>query len=497
MKISASLAILFAGRRSALALAHLLFSAVILVNATTARADLITYNIINPGAQTDTNGGLDSIVGSTITITGSGFAGYGANDTIPNADITLLAYSVTIQNMLNGNVVPVTFTGSGPLGDFAGSGGLPTFTGSQIFLHDAYLSLNKGGGTLYWRSDSGIFYGFVSPVIYFNNTDQTQLNDVFGSGSDNWLIGQVPEPATLTLLGSALLGLGVVYLRRRARKMPEMHHDSLNFRPIANLLTAVLFLGALLLAFAPASADWPGSVPKWTQLNPDTCGVSSYIDEHVDNGTTADDFLCTSPLPITEIRFCGYCWDDAKNQPMDYPAQFYITFWSDVGRTLSDESHPDSLLKEIYVNPAQSDDPNKIGFQFLGNHNYIINLPEQDWFPQLGSHDNPIVYWIGIQGVMPNNENPEEFIWLFRNRNDETLGDDAVSADETGDWGHWGWQSSDSVSPDYYYGAFPSDWWKSADMAFELSTTVPEPSAFVLLDIGVFAVAFYGWRRRK
>jgi hypothetical protein len=196
-----------------------LFSAVILVNATTARADLITYSIVNPGAQTDNNGGLDSIVESTITITGDSLAGFGANDTIPIADITSLGYSVTIQNTLDGNVVPVTFTGSGPLSDFAGSGGLPTFTGSQIFLHNAYLSLNKGGGTLYWRSDSGIFYGFVSPVIYFNNTDQTLLNTVFGSGSDNWLIAQVvPEPATLTLLGSALLGLaGVVYLRRRRR----------------------------------------------------------------------------------------------------------------------------------------------------------------------------------------------------------------------------------------------------------------------------------------
>ena len=34
--------------------------------------------------------------------------------------------------------------------------------------------------------------------------------------NDPWVIAEViPEPATLTLLGTALLGFGVVYLRRR------------------------------------------------------------------------------------------------------------------------------------------------------------------------------------------------------------------------------------------------------------------------------------------
>lgn len=148
---------LLSAKRSAPAAALLLFSAVILINATTARADQITYNIFNPGDQTDeNNGGLDSIAGSTITITGNGLDGYVANDTIPNDDITSLAYSVTIQNTHDGNVVSATFTGSGPLSDFEASG-TPSFTGSQIFLQNAYLSLDQGGGVLYWNSIQGSF----------------------------------------------------------------------------------------------------------------------------------------------------------------------------------------------------------------------------------------------------------------------------------------------------------------------------------------------------
>ena len=40
-----------------------------------------------------------------------------------------------------------------------------------------------------------------------------------GATADSFVINipPVPEPTTLTLLGSALFGLGVVYLRRRAK----------------------------------------------------------------------------------------------------------------------------------------------------------------------------------------------------------------------------------------------------------------------------------------
>jgi hypothetical protein len=290
-------------------------------------------------------------------------------------------------------------------------------------------------------------------------------------------------------------GLAFCNCPRRAGKIPDASNDPLLFPPIARLLTAFLFLGFLSSALAPASADWPGAVPKWSQLDSDNYGVSSNIDDQAGTELAADDFLCTSPSPIAEIRFRGWGWDDGNNKAMSSPDKFRITFWSDVGRTLNDESHPGLLLRDIYVDPVAPGDPNQIGYQFLGNRNYLINLPEQNWFWQQGTPENPMVYWIGIQAVMPNNGNPEEFVWMFQNRNDETWGDDAVSADGAA-WGHWGWPSPDPASPpDFYQGLFPSGWYKSADMAFEISTA-PEPSTSILLGIGAAGLALYSQRRK-
>jgi hypothetical protein len=262
---------------------------------------------------------------------------------------------------------------------------------------------------------------------------------------------------------------------------------------MTNLLR--LFVLITLLSATTTWADWPGSVPKWTQVNPDTWAGASFIDDVTGTAICADDFLCTSSLPIVDIHFGGF------STFVEPPEQFRVTFWSDVPKTLDDESHPGDVVQEIYVNPADLGDPLKLGWQQVGEYEYSINLPKEDWFYQQGSRANPIVYWIGIQGVMPFDGFEDDFYWLFRNRAEETWGDDAAFASDTfgiPPWNNWGWD--EGMNPGSYDGLLPPDWIKSADMAFALTTLrVPEPGTLVPLGMGAAGLAFFGrrWRREE
>jgi hypothetical protein len=249
----------------------------------------------------------------------------------------------------------------------------------------------------------------------------------------------------------------------------------------------LLLVAGLTLTAPPAFADWPNSVVKWDQTSPgaDNYGAAAWIySDGQSDALTVDDFLCTQRTPITDLSFAGFFYGGT-------PSTFRVTFWDDVPGTIDLESHPGNLLKDILVHPADPQDPLRLGWQDLGNGTFKVDLPEADWFYQQGTVDNPRVYWIGIQAT------DASFYWNFKERNQAIWNDDAGFASNQfgyAPWFHWGWQNLEG-GPGLYQGRLPSDWAKSADMSFSL-TTVPEPGTILLLAVAGLCSVLCCLRRR-
>ncbi len=191
-----------------------LFLAAALFTTAAARAESMTYNIVDyPTAEIDQfNSEQDKVTG-TITISALG-------SYTPSPTTETLSYDITLSNADGSSY---SWSDSQTVNLFVGSG-TATFTSSEILL-SGYLNFSApfGDGTgdsvLSERQRQRRLQGHRQ---HLGSRPGAPFRTVASHGADPapWVVAiATPEPATMTLVGSAALTLVVAGLRlRRGRK---------------------------------------------------------------------------------------------------------------------------------------------------------------------------------------------------------------------------------------------------------------------------------------
>jgi len=191
----------------------------------------------------------------------------------------------------------------------------------------------------------------------------------------------------------------------------------------------------------------------------------------------ADDWVCTTPDPVTDVHWWGSFLGWKYPYPPPLPQHFHIQFWTDVPAdpTAPDSfSHPGYVIWELWAYNYTTTwvgwdfDPRTQEYEACFRFDYVLSPGE--YFYQEPGPNGQNIYWISISacdGGPP--QTPHVFGWKTRPRDATSPApDDAVVI-------------LDPVQPvigsQYGFG-FPL-WWptpdQSWDMAFELTTS---PSAF-------------------
>jgi len=243
-----------------------------------------------------------------------------------------------------------------------------------------------------------------------------------------------------------------------------------------------LFVALSLCAVAfVARAHWDETYPytKWVQM-PDPLGWDVWVENPK---ILADDFLCTSSAPITDIHF-WVSWADDYVGVID---QIDLGIWTNCPDPDGEGpcySQPGTQLWDLSLLPAQFDvewwgegdqgwyDPDTEDY-WVNNHDdiYLVNvfLDPSQYFDQEGTPEAPVVYWLSVSAHVTDGD-------LGWKTSLDHWEDDAVWSDGPGCWE----ELRDPITGE------------SLDLAFAI-TTIPEPSVFILAGFGLLALL----RRRK
>jgi len=247
----------------------------------------------------------------------------------------------------------------------------------------------------------------------------------------------------------------------------------------------VAWVCLLLLAVTmPVMADWkPGEPAKFVQL-PDMNGADVYNSQNVDSlfKVLADDFLCTSPTPITDIHFWGSWKGDVVGPITNVTVSFYddipvpngagintlsVAPYSMPGQLRWSRNFSATEIQMVDYGRGQQSWYNPNDGTFIANdHNGVwqINIKNiVEPFVQEGTEAAPKIYWLGLK---------------------VTVADPATQ---------WGWKTSsgqfadDAVWADLYPTGLMTGWNElfingiSKNLAFVIT---PEPATMVILSLG-------------
>ena len=181
----------------------------------------------------------------------------------------------------------------------------------------------------------------------------------------------------------------------------------------------VSLLAACLLVAVPGLADWNDGEPaKWVQM-PDLSPMGIDVNASIigRDFVLADDWECTATERITNIHIWGSWYHDILPQGFDPNAvEFTLSIHADIPASQNPDGYsmPGDLLwmhhfpagtftarryasdiVEGWMDPPDLYEP--IGDWTCWQYNFT--LPEDNIFAQLGTPDDPIVYWLDVKAV--------------------------------------------------------------------------------------------------